>query len=79
MRSYKLAALAATLALAVPLMAQPSTESLAKEKLTVKEGMTKCYDWCDKHNRMWGDAHIRCVNQCIRYWRKNGSDAKSRN
>ncbi len=73
------AALAATMALALPLLAHPSTESFAKEKLTVKAGMNRCYGWCDKHNRLGSDKWYACTNQCIRYWRKNGSDAKSSN
>ena len=76
MRYYKLAALAA--ALALPLLAHPSTDSLAKEKLTVKEGTKRCFAWCDRHNRSGSDKWYACSNQCMRYWHKNGSDAKSR-
>ncbi len=76
MRFYKLAAIAA--ALALPLLGHPSTDGLAKEKLTVKEGANRCFAWCDRHNRIGSDKWASCSRRCLTYWQKNGSDAKSR-
>lgn len=55
---------------------QGTLPSEAREKLTIKEGSKKCFEWCERHNRTIA-SQGKCFQRCTVYWSKNGSDAGS--
>ncbi|HRD74942.1 MAG TPA: hypothetical protein PK264_03235 [Hyphomicrobiaceae bacterium] len=67
---------ASGLALALGLLALPASETVARERLTVDEGLARCTAWCGAHNRSGSKKFWQCYGRCEVYWKKNGSDAK---
>jgi hypothetical protein len=52
------------------------TSVRALENISVLDGITACYSWCEKHNPP-GNSRNACMNQCRKYWYCNGKDAAS--
>ena len=49
--------------------------AFAREKLTVAQGTTICYNWCAANRA--GNAVASCRNGCDAYWQCNGRDANA--
>jgi hypothetical protein len=58
------------------LLAGSMTTAVALEKISVLDGLTACYTWCEKNNPA-GNARNACMNNCRKYWYCNGKDAAS--
>lgn len=65
---------AAAFVISVMVLAAKVSPSLALEKVTVLDGMSKCITWCEKHNPP-GNSRNACQNKCRKYWYCNGKDA----
>lgn len=60
--------------LAAIFLAAAVTISVAKEKDTTIDGLIKCVNWCDAHNKT-SKSYEQCAANCRKYWIANGSDA----
>lgn len=69
--AFSVAALAIV---AFVLLGLGSVPSIAKEKKTMKDGMTACRAWCEKNNKTIASQQ-KCFRGCETYWACHGSDS----
>jgi hypothetical protein len=75
MRRMRATALRVTaFALAAVAFAALGQMALAKEIMTIKQGMEACVAWCEKKNKT-PHSIGKCRRSCERYWACNGSDS----
>ena len=63
------------LALAALSLATTTVPLRALESKTVREGLSDCYEWCDKHNKT-EKGRRDCRDSCRKYWYCHGRDAQ---
>jgi len=51
-----------------------SYASSALENISIAQGLSACYAWCDAHNTT-SNSITKCHDACFLYWECNGSDA----
>jgi hypothetical protein len=51
-----------------------ASDAPAKEKKTMKDGVSACKSWCVKNNKTV-TSQSRCYRNCELYWACNGSDS----